>query len=210
MPRQWKRGGGGGEGYLDNRAGDRSTMTAVFSIRHYLIDRVAGLIVRGGYFRAAFVWGSAPVPQPSSTPDTRNPTPFALMSPQRPCYLVRSAVQSLSLLGGSLFAFYQQRAKSVWTHEPRWKKTLAGPSEPVQPTRVSRLRWDFRLLPIGSHAHCRYLLNRVIVVFVHVQGDICKTWLTLASRNASAVLFCCIRRMRHRKRGCCGRSVSQK
>lgn len=35
----------GGEGYLDNRAGDRSTMTAVFSIRHYLIDRVAGLIV---------------------------------------------------------------------------------------------------------------------------------------------------------------------
>lgn len=34
-----------GEGYLDNRAGDRSTMAAVFSIRHYLIDRVAGLIV---------------------------------------------------------------------------------------------------------------------------------------------------------------------
>lgn len=34
-----------GEGYLDNKAGDRSTMAAVFSIRHYLIDRVAGLIV---------------------------------------------------------------------------------------------------------------------------------------------------------------------
>lgn len=82
--------GGGREGYLDNRAGDRSTMTAVFSIRHYLIDRVAGLIVRGGYFRAAFVWGSAPVPQPSSTPDSPNPTPFPLMSQQRPCYLVQS------------------------------------------------------------------------------------------------------------------------
>lgn len=47
-PRQWKkRDGGGREGYLDNRAGDRSTIAAVFSIRHYLIDRVAGLIVRG-------------------------------------------------------------------------------------------------------------------------------------------------------------------
>lgn len=111
-------------------------MTAVFSIRHYLIDRVAGLIVQGGYFRAAFVWGSAPVPQPSSTPDSVNPTPFALMSPQRPCYLVRSSVQSLSLLGGSLFAFYQQRAKSGWMHEPPWNKMLAGPSEPVRLARV--------------------------------------------------------------------------
>lgn len=92
-----EKGRRGGEGYLDNRAGDRSTMAAVFSIRHYLIDRVAGLIVRGGYFRAAFVWGSAPVPQPSSTPDSLNPTPFALMSPQRPCYLVSGSVQSLSL-----------------------------------------------------------------------------------------------------------------
>lgn len=35
----------GEEGGVDNRGGDRSTMTAVFSIRHYLIDRVAGLIV---------------------------------------------------------------------------------------------------------------------------------------------------------------------
>lgn len=51
-----------GEGYLDNSAGDRSTMAAVFSIRHYLIDRVAGLIVKGRYFRAAFVWGSAMFP----------------------------------------------------------------------------------------------------------------------------------------------------
>lgn len=58
---------GRGGGYLDNRAGDRSTMAAVFSIRHYLIDRVAGLIVSGGYFRAAFVWGSA-IPPPPSLP----------------------------------------------------------------------------------------------------------------------------------------------
>lgn len=65
----------GGEGYLDNRAGDRSTMTAVFSIRHYLIDRVAGLIVQGGYFRAAFVWGSTTLPQPSSTLNSLNPPP---------------------------------------------------------------------------------------------------------------------------------------
>lgn len=66
----------GGEGYLDNRAGDRSTMTAVFSIRHYLIDRVAGLIVQGGYFRAAFVWGSTILPQPSSTLNSLNPPPL--------------------------------------------------------------------------------------------------------------------------------------
>lgn len=116
----------GGEGYLDNRAGDRSTMTAVFSIRHYLIDRVAGLIVRGGYFRAAFVWGSATVPQPSSTPDSLNPTPFAVMSPQRPCYLVSSSLQSLSLLCTLLFAFYRaKRAKGSWIHEPSWKNQEA-------------------------------------------------------------------------------------
>lgn len=129
-------------------------MTAVFSIRHYLIDRVAGLIVRGGYFRAAFVWGSAPVPQPSSTPDSLNPTPFALMSLQRPCCLVRSSVQSLSLLGGSLFAFYQQRAKSGCIRRPPWNKMSASPSEPVQLARVSRSRWVFQ----------------VIVIFVHLQN----------------------------------------
>lgn len=33
--------------------------------------------------------------------------------------------------------------------------------------------------------------------------------LTPSSRNASAVLFCCIQRMRHRKRGCCGGLDSQ-
>lgn len=65
----------GGEGYLDNRAGDRSTMAAVFSIRHYLIDRVAGLIVHGGYFRAAFVWGSAILPHPSLILSSLYPTP---------------------------------------------------------------------------------------------------------------------------------------
>lgn len=42
---QWKKERWGEEGCEDNRGGDRSTMTAVFSIRHYLIDRVAGLIV---------------------------------------------------------------------------------------------------------------------------------------------------------------------
>ena len=42
VPSEKERWGGG---YLDNRTGDRSTMAAVFSIRHYLIDRVAGLIV---------------------------------------------------------------------------------------------------------------------------------------------------------------------
>lgn len=169
MPRQWKRRGGGGEGSLDNGAGDRSTMTAVFSIRHYLIDRVAGLIVRGGYFRVAFVWGSAPVPQPSSTPDSLNPTPLALMSPQRPCYLVRSSVQSLSLLGGSLFAFYRQRAKSGRIHEPPWIKTLAGPSEPVQLTRDGFSNF------CRSTRRVHYLLNQVIVVFVDVQGNICNS-----------------------------------
>lgn len=89
----------GGEGYLDNRAGDRSTMAAVFSIRHYLIDRVAGLIVKGGYFRAAFVWGSA-IPPPRHPPllDPRLPesTPFPTHTspPQRPCYLVHGYVCS--------------------------------------------------------------------------------------------------------------------
>lgn len=81
----------GGEGYLDNRAGDRSTMAAVFSIRHYLIDRVAGLIVRGGYFRAAFVWGSAILPHPSSTLNSLNSPPLP-SPPQRPCYLVCGCV----------------------------------------------------------------------------------------------------------------------
>lgn len=89
----------GGEGYLDNRAGDRSTMAAVFSIRHYLIDRVAGLIVRGGYFRAAFVWASAtlpPTPPWSSIPLSVQPT-FKPAPPQRPCYLV------FSVKGADLF-----------------------------------------------------------------------------------------------------------
>lgn len=127
-------------------------MTAVFSIRHYLIDRVAGLIVRGGYFRAAFVWGSAPVPQPSSTPDSLNPTPFALMSPQRPCYLVRGSVHAFSLLGGSLFAFYQQRAKRGCIRPPPWNRRPVR----TRPTglTVSRSRWVFQ----------------VIVVFVHLQS----------------------------------------
>lgn len=39
-------------GNLDNRAGDSRTIAALFSIRHYLIHRVAGLIVPGGYFQA--------------------------------------------------------------------------------------------------------------------------------------------------------------
>lgn len=53
-------------------------MAAVFSIRHYLIDRVAGLIVQGGYFRAAFVWGSAipPPPTPSLDPQLPDSPPF--------------------------------------------------------------------------------------------------------------------------------------
>lgn len=111
----------GGEGYLDNRAGDRSTMAAVFSIRHYLIDRVAGLIVRGGYFRAAFVWGSAILPHPSSTLNSLNPPPSPPSPPQRPCYLVCACVylcmyvwvrgQRAGLLCALLFAFHQQRAK---------------------------------------------------------------------------------------------------
>ena len=92
----------GGEGYLDNRAGDRSTMAAVFSIRHYLIDRVAGLIVRGGYFRAAFVWGSAVLPHPSSTLNSLNPPPFATLAPAeallscvRLCVLVHVMCESV-------------------------------------------------------------------------------------------------------------------
>lgn len=72
-------------------------MAAVFSIRHYLIDRVAGLIVRGGYFRAAFVWGSAILPHPSSilnslNPPNHPPTFLAPSPPQRPCYLVCGCV----------------------------------------------------------------------------------------------------------------------
>lgn len=74
----------GREGCVDNGAGDRSTMTAVFSIRHYLIDRVAGLIVQAGYFRAAFVWGSTTVPQPSSTLNSLNPPPLTPSPPWRP------------------------------------------------------------------------------------------------------------------------------
>ena len=122
-PRQWKkRGGGGREGYLDNRAGDRSTMAAVFSIRHYLIDRVAGLIVRGGYFRAAFVWGSAILPPPLLDP--KLPTPpllhhHTLLLQQRPCYLVYTCVcmhvcvhgLRAGLLCSLLFALHQWRAK---------------------------------------------------------------------------------------------------
>lgn len=64
---RWWWWGWWGEGYLDNGAGDRSTMAAVFSIRHYLIDRVAGLIVQGGYFRAAFVRSSAIPPHHPTT-----------------------------------------------------------------------------------------------------------------------------------------------
>lgn len=126
----------GGEGYLDNRAGDRSTMAAVFSIRHYLIDRVAGLIVQGGYFRAAFVWGRTIVPQPSSTLNSLNPPPLTLSPPQRLCYLVFSFVYSClhvcvrgpraGLSCRLLFAFHQQRAKCSRLHEAkaaaRWRK----------------------------------------------------------------------------------------
>lgn len=125
----------GGEGYLDNRAGDRSTMAAVFSIRHYLIDRVAGLIVWGGYFRAAFVWGSAiapPAPPPPSLPPLLDPQlpespthlPTTAIAHPRPCRglvilckAVRACArvcargQRAGLLCCLLFAFHQWRAK---------------------------------------------------------------------------------------------------
>lgn len=47
---------------LDNGEGDSSTIAAVFSIRHYLIDRVAGLIVHRAIFRVGFVLATADIP----------------------------------------------------------------------------------------------------------------------------------------------------
>lgn len=63
-----KKERGGGD--LDNRAGDSRTIAALFSIRHYLIHRVAGLIVPGGYFQARLCVGHR---QYSLQPPQREP-----------------------------------------------------------------------------------------------------------------------------------------
>lgn len=57
-------------GDLDNRAGDSRTIAALFSIRHYLIHRVAGLIVPGGYFQGRLCVGHR---QYSLQPPQREP-----------------------------------------------------------------------------------------------------------------------------------------
>lgn len=131
-PRQWKKRGGGERGYLDNRAGDRSTMAAVFSIRHYLIDRVAGLIVQGDYFRAAFVWGSAISPPPQHPRPRRGPV--ILCATVRICACMCVSVDRkrafyvacylLSISGGQSVACYM--GQSCRQMEEEGEKTGGG------------------------------------------------------------------------------------
>lgn len=125
----------GGEGYLDNRAGDRSTMAAVFSIRHYLIDRVAGLIVHGGYFRAAFVWGSAILPHPSLILSSLYPTPPLELAPRpRRGPVVCVWMESRPFM----FAFHQRRAKCSWLHGPGPRRDGAMGVRNPDPAEVTR------------------------------------------------------------------------
>lgn len=94
-----------------------------------------------------------------------------------------------------------------WLHT----RASAHVSRPIctRPTDPSlTLEMGFPTCQSGPPAHYLHLLNQVTVLFVRVY--IIYLQLTLSSQSPSAVLFCCIRRMRHRKRGYCGGLVSQK
>lgn len=119
-------------------------MAAVFSIRHYLIDRVAGLIVRGGYFRAAFVWISAILPPlPLVEPNLPTP-PLPPLHHHTPSSSIQGSVissvyvhgQRAGLLCCWLFASHQQRAKFG-----QWHKKMEGLGNGDDGQQLAKIYW---------------------------------------------------------------------
>lgn len=150
-------------------------MAAVFSIRHYLIDRVAGLIVKGGYFRAAFVWGSAILPHPSLILNSLNPPPpnshlapaEGLLSSERlrvfvhVCVCVRGL--RAGLLCGLLFAFHQQRAKCSRLHGPELQWRDGGQGDKMGGGKVMGLSWWEYLTPSGWPVVSRLIVESYLL-----------------------------------------------